>query len=71
MIEQRLIGEADAAKLIGMSRIFLRRARCEGAREGRTPGPPWIKHGRAVSYYVDDLSGWSATHRMGAEVPQS
>ncbi|MEE9473839.1 MAG: DNA-binding protein, partial [Acidimicrobiia bacterium] len=36
-----------------MSVPFLRQSRMEGNRENRTPGPPFIKVGRAVRYLVE------------------
>jgi len=43
-----VIDEKDAARYVGMSVSFLRRARCEGAPGNRTPGrEPDYKIGRA------------------------
>jgi len=42
-----------------MSESFLRQSRMDGVRENRTPGPPFIKIGRAVRYLVEDLDIWS------------
>ncbi|MGV3516170.1 hypothetical protein [Luteitalea sp.] len=55
--------EADAARYIGFSRIFLRIARSQGPRQGRTPGPPFLKVGRAVRYLLADLDAWLLAHR--------
>ncbi len=55
--------EQDAARYIGFSREFLRQARIAGRREHRTPGPPFVKVGRAVRYLVVDLDSWLLQHR--------
>ncbi len=57
--ERRVYREEEAAAYIGMSRSFLRQARMNGDRVGRTPGPPWIRIGsRAIRYLKEDLDGW-------------
>jgi predicted DNA-binding transcriptional regulator AlpA len=48
----------EAALYIGMSESFLRQSRMDRVRENRTPGPPFIKIGRAVRYLVEDLDIW-------------
>lgn len=53
----------EAAQYIGMSESFLRQARIYGDLPGRTPGPPYIKVGRAVRYLVTDLETWLVEHR--------
>ncbi len=58
------LDEKVAAKYVGMSISFLRRARCEGAPGGRTPGPPYVKIGRSVRYLVSDLDQWLQEHRQ-------
>jgi predicted DNA-binding transcriptional regulator AlpA len=59
------LNEKDTARYVGMSVSFLRRARCEGAPGGRTPGPPFVKLGRSVRYLVSDLDAWLQAHRQG------
>ena len=54
----RAFSEREAATYIGMSRSFLAQARMDGAREGRTLAPPFIKIGRSVRYLREDLDGW-------------
>ena len=56
--------EPEAALYIGMSRSFLRQSRMDGIRENRTPGPPFIKIGRAVRYLKEDLDAWLETYRQ-------
>jgi len=60
--------ERQASQYIGMSRSYLRQDRMNGKREGRSPGPPWIKIGkRAIRYLKDDLDQWLESHRKGHE----
>jgi len=40
--------EKEAATYISMSPSFLRQSRMNGHRETRTPGPHWVKIGRAI-----------------------
>ncbi len=57
--ERRVYREKEAAAYIGMSRSFLRQARMNGDRVGRTPGPPWIRIGsRAIRYLKEDPDRW-------------
>lgn len=58
-----LVPETDAARYISMSVSYLRQARMEGQRQGRTAGPPWIQVGRAVRYSIPDLDAWIARNR--------
>ena len=61
-----VINEKEASMYIGMSISFLRQARMEGSREGRTPGPPFIKIGKSVRYLTNDLDKWLRENRKGA-----
>lgn len=54
-----LLHERDAARILGLSVHWLRRARCKGG------GPPYIKFGRAVRYELNALLQWIADHRVG------
>jgi len=56
--------ETEAAGYIAMSRSFLAISRMEGNRDGRTPGPPYVKVGRRVLYLKADLDAWLAEHRV-------
>lgn len=56
--------EKQAARYIGMSISYLRCDRMNGHREGRTPGPPFVKIGRAVRYLKSDLDAWLMAHRV-------
>jgi len=55
---KRALRDPEAAEYIGMSRSFLRQSRMDGVRQNRTPGPPFIKIGRAVRYLKEDLDAW-------------
>ena len=65
MIEQtagkkplQILNEADTARYIGMSRIWLRISRMRGT------GPAYIRIGRAIRYAVSDLDMFLETHRV-------
>ncbi len=49
---------AEAAAYLGVSKSFLALGRSQGARDGRTPPPPYSKVGRAVRYTIADLDKW-------------
>jgi predicted DNA-binding transcriptional regulator AlpA len=57
-IIKRAYSDREAAIYLGMSVSFLRQDRLNGHREGRTPGPRWIKIGRSVRYLREDLDDW-------------
>jgi predicted DNA-binding transcriptional regulator AlpA len=56
--------DPEAARYIGMSESFLRQSRMDGIRENRTPGPPFVKIGRAVRYLRRDLDAWLEKYRQ-------
>ncbi|EKD72827.1 MAG: hypothetical protein ACD_45C00578G0014 [uncultured bacterium] len=56
--------EKEASEYIGMSRSFLRQDRMNGYRVNRTPGPTFMKLGRAIRYRKQDLDEWLNKHRM-------
>lgn len=58
-----VLNERDAACYIGMSEMFLRVSRM-GTTGGRTPGPSYLKLGRAVRYLQTDLDTWLLKHRV-------
>ncbi len=58
------VKEGEAARYIGMSCMYLRISRCEGHRQGRTPGPPYYKIGRSVRYDLADLDRWLEQRRV-------
>lgn len=55
--------DTDAAKYAGVSTSFLRKARMDGDRTNYTPGPPFIRFGRAIRYLKADLDAWIAANR--------
>lgn len=61
---QRAVKEPEAAQYISMSPSFLRQSRMDGIREHRTPGPPFVKVGRAIRYLVEDLDAWLERYRQ-------
>jgi len=63
-IDDRLFTEQQTSDYLQMSESFLRQSRMEGKREGRTPGPPFIRIGRSVRYRLSDLNNWLAEHRV-------
>lgn len=65
-LQKRGYTEAEGAFYIGMSRSYLRQDRMNGPREGRTPGPHWIKIGRCIRYLKEDLDSWLELHRQDA-----
>ncbi len=56
--EPRLMDDQEAARYIGMSAAYLRKARCEGNIGDRTPSPAYIKIGGAIRYDKADLDRW-------------
>jgi predicted DNA-binding transcriptional regulator AlpA len=61
---KRGYNEHEAAAYIGMSASFLRISRMDGERANRTPGPDFIKVGKAVRYLKEDLDAWLEAHRV-------
>jgi len=59
-----LLDERETAQYIRMSLAYLRAARSRGDIGGRTPGPPFLRLGRSVSYRRDDLDSWLAACRV-------
>jgi hypothetical protein len=53
-----LLGEKDAALVLGVSISFLRKSRCDGALRERTPAPPFVPVGGRRYYRVADLKSW-------------
>ena len=64
MQSRKTLSDLEAAEYIGMSPSYLRQARCSGNREGRTPGPVFVKLGRSVRYLITDLDIWLLEHRQ-------
>jgi hypothetical protein len=53
-----LLDEKQASTLLGVSIPFLRLSRCEGQRDGRTPGPQFVKLNGSVKYKKSELRRW-------------
>ena len=49
-VPKRVFTETEASNYLAMSRSFLRQSRMDGIRESRTPGPPFVRVGRAIRY---------------------
>ncbi len=60
----RLLTTEQTSDFLQVSESFLRQSRMEGKREGRTPGPPFVRIGRAVRYRLSDLDAWLSEHRV-------
>jgi len=63
-VPKRAFTEKEASSYTGMSPSFFRQSRMDGIRENRTPGPPFIKIGRAVRYLREDLDTWLKKYRQ-------
>lgn len=55
-----LFTEKEAAKYIGMSSVFLRKARSEGTVGCRTPAPLYVEIGTSIRYEKNELDRWLA-----------
>lgn len=62
--EKRVLTDKETAQYISMSVSFLRQSRMNGDRHHRTPGPRYIKIGRAVRYLIEDLDAWLDEHHV-------
>ena len=63
-MDKKILNEKQAASYIGMSLSYLRNDRCYGTTGGKTPGPVYVKLGRAVRYAQADLDAWLMAHRV-------
>jgi predicted DNA-binding transcriptional regulator AlpA len=61
-MEKKALKEKEAAEYIGMSRSFLRQDRMNGYRDGRKRGPDFVKAGRTIRYWKEDLENWLLQH---------
>lgn len=68
-LEKRAYTEKEAAIYLGVSRSFLRQDRMNGYREGRTPGPDFVKIERIVRYLKEDLDQWLEKHYLRRKWP--
>ena len=58
IFEQRLLTEAETATYLGVSRSYLRAARCYGDKPGRAESPPFVRLGRTIRYPRETLDRW-------------
>lgn len=63
-LNKHALTDSETACYIGMSESFLRQSRMNGDRHNRTPGPKYLKIGRAVRYLKEDLDAWLYEHRV-------
>lgn len=68
-MNKNTLTEIEASEYIGMSRSFLRQDRMNGYRNGRTPGPVFMKLGRSIRYRKQDLDEWLNKHRIVRSTP--
>lgn len=61
--------EREAAYYISMSRSYLSQDRMDGFRKNRTPGPNFVKVGKAVRYLKEDLDLWLEQNRIERKMP--
>jgi len=65
-----ILTEKQAAEYIQMSQSFLRQDRMNGIRKNRTPGPKYLKLGRSVRYFREDLDDWLQQNKVHRGNPQ-
>ncbi len=63
------LSETEAARYVGMSQSYLRKARMEGNRDRHTPAPPFLRIGRKILYLRGDLDQWLRHHRVTGQPP--
>ncbi len=63
-MNKRSLTEKEAAEYIGMSCSFLRQDRMNGFRLNRTPGPNYVRIGRAVRYLREELDKWLEKNKV-------
>ena len=61
--ELLLVTEREAARILKVSRSFLAQSRMNGTLRNYTPGPPWVRVGRAIRYDLRDLEDWVRENR--------
>lgn len=57
-MNDKLMTDNEAAKILGVSTSFLRKARSIGVLGNSTPPPPHLQLGRAIRYRRSDLERW-------------
>lgn len=67
VVADRLISETEAAKLLGLAPITLRRQRCTGKVPRQLVEIPYVRLGdRCVRYSFNDIQAIIAERRVGA-----
>jgi len=67
VVVDRLISETEAAKLLGLAPITLRKQRCTGQVPGQLIAIPYVKLGdRCVRYSLNDIQAIIRDRRVGA-----
>lgn len=69
-MNKRSFTEQEASVYIGMSRSFLRQDRMNGIRKNRTPGPNYVKIGRAIRYLKEELDRWLENYKVERNINQ-
>ena len=64
IVIKRGMSEREAAIYLGIPMNSLRQGRCDGARDGRMPPPPYLKISRKIVYLRDDLDRWLEQFRI-------
>lgn len=64
-LTDRAVDEKEAAQILGLSPITLRKMRSLGPQSAGLPEIPYMKYSaRCVRYSVVDLADWKARHRV-------
>ena len=69
-IQAQLLTTEEAAVILGVSAITLRKARCNGKVRAHIPPVPFIELGRTIRYDRDDLREYIAKHRKTDKKPE-
>lgn len=62
------VNEKEAARILGISPLTLRKMRCIGPREDGLPAIPFLKYSsKCVRYSLADLEEYKRAHRVEPE----
>lgn len=61
---KHILTTKEASQYISMSQAFLNQDRMNRTLQGRTPGPSFIRCGKAIRYHIKDLDEWLEKHRV-------
>ena len=59
---QNLLTSAEAAQLIGVANVTMKKSRCSGTLLGK-PAPKFMKMGRVVRYEFSAIQWWLTQYR--------